>query len=81
MIYVDNILYIEFTEATQAGISKDTIIKAKNEGFGSWKIIKNPSDKRKVLIDYEALKPKYQQLILDTYGNPYEYYGLNLFKQ
>lgn len=73
MKLVDSILYIEFNEAVQAGLSTENYLrKAKSVGSSSFKFINDPADKRKVLIQFETLKQEHKALIEKRYGNPYE---------
>lgn len=71
MKLIDNILYLEFAEVLECGISLDTLKKASSRNSPSWEFIDDPADKRKRLIKYEALKPTYKLLIENKYGNPY----------
>ncbi len=80
MKFVDNILYIEFQEAVDAGVSTDTLKDARKSGYASWNFIDDPVDRRKVLIQYDTLKPKYQALIVEKFGNPYVYAGQKTVK-
>jgi hypothetical protein len=71
--FIDNILYIEFQEMESLSIPSRTM--------RHWDNIKDPSDRRRVLIQYETLKDKYKQLIIARYGNPYEYMACLVIKQ
>jgi len=66
-------LYLEFAEMVDLGVSEDTLKDAKKRGANSWVFAKDPDDKRKVLIQYSTLKPKYQEQIIKKYGDPAEY--------
>lgn len=80
MKFVDNILYIEFQEAVDAGVSIGTIKSAQFRANASWNFIDDPVDNRKILIQYDTLKPKYQALIVEKFGNPYVYAGQKTVK-
>jgi len=71
MKFISNTLYIEFQEALDAGISGQTIRLAKHRNSASWSFINDPTDKRKVLIQYDTLKDQHKALITSKYGNPY----------
>ncbi len=65
MKIIDNVLFIEFAEMEACNIARRTIL--------SWDNIKDPTDKRKILISYRTLKSKYQELIISRFGDPYIY--------
>ncbi|HCN82507.1 MAG TPA: hypothetical protein DIT07_02650 [Sphingobacteriaceae bacterium] len=66
-------LYLEFSEMVQAGVQENTIRLAKHRNSSSWNIIDDPADKRKVLIEYEALRLNYKKDVQARYGDPYDY--------
>lgn len=95
MKIIDGQLFVEFSEAVQAGFSEGYLKKAKSTGVKSWHFIPDPSDQRKVLINYNALKPEYKakfQNHLRTLsgcqhqgtpchcGDPYTYYYITSIK-
>ncbi|PLW90016.1 MAG: hypothetical protein C0154_08820 [Mucilaginibacter sp.] len=47
----------------------------------SWDNVKDPADKRKILIRYDKLKDKYQHAIIKKFGDPYLYCHNQLIKQ
>lgn len=63
MKLIDKILYIEFAESVAAGINERLLWDAKCKGRKSWTFINDPDDNRRVLIDYDAMRPKYQLMI------------------
>lgn len=73
MKFITNILYLEFSELTSCGISDNTLKSVKNKGTIGWRFISDPEDGRKVLVEYERLKPKYKNMVLAKFGNPYTY--------
>lgn len=73
MKILDNILFIEFAEMELCDVPRRTIL--------SWDNIKDPADKRKILIRYDALKEKYQDAIIKKFGDPYLYCHNQLIKQ
>lgn len=73
MKLIANILYLEFAELVLAGVSENTLKSVKNKKISCWTFIKDTDDSRRVLIQYETLKPKYKELIIKKYGNPYQY--------
>lgn len=66
MKIIGNILFIEFIELEACNVPRRTIL--------SWDNVKDPEDKRKVLIRFEALKFKYQDVIIKKFGDPYLYF-------
>jgi hypothetical protein len=73
MRILDNILFIDFAEMELCDVPRRTIL--------SWDNIKDPSDKRKILIRYNNLKYKYQTAIIKKFGDPYLYCHNQLIKQ
>lgn len=76
MKFVDTILYIEFQELVNVGVSESAISKAKLRGCQSWTFIDDPDDHRRVLVEYESMKPQYKELVkLKLCGglDPYSY--------
>ncbi|MBT1702924.1 Mu transposase C-terminal domain-containing protein [Chryseosolibacter indicus] len=73
MKLLDNILYIEWHEAIDSGISKGTLDAARNRKSPSWLFIDDPEDRRSVLIGFEKLKDEYKRKIEARFGNPYEF--------
>jgi hypothetical protein len=79
---IDGTLYIEFQEMVDCMMlqgNKERINveqylrKAKSTGTKCWEFIADPKDRRKVLVNYEALKDCYKELIQKKFGNPYDY--------
>jgi len=73
MKLIDNILYIEFAEMVNVGVSENYLRKAKSLGTKCWSFRDDPDDRRKVLIEFEKLKPEYKVKVEARYGNPYEH--------
>ena len=73
MKIIDSILYMELSDLVKSGIPENTVYQAKTNKRNSWSFIKDPSDNRRLLCDYEKLSSKYKALALETFGNPYEY--------
>jgi hypothetical protein len=70
---IDSVLYLEFDEVIEAGItSRNYLTKAKSIGSGSFRFLDDPSDKRRVLIEFESLKPENKAKIEKRFGNPYD---------
>jgi integrase-like protein len=80
MKIVNNILFLEFGDALNAAISKGTLDAAKSRGSFGWCFMKDPSDNRKLLIQYEVLKPKYKKQITDHFGDPYKYIAASIIE-
>ena len=65
MIPIKDVPYYAYDELIKAGLKRATIL--------NWKPpvkIKDPSDKRVVLFNFNELKPKYQQKIITALGDP-----------
>ena len=73
MKLIENKLYIEFSELVDCGFPIGTVKSAQFRNSNSWKFIDDPDDKRKVLSEYESMKPTYKEKVIAKYGNPYEY--------
>lgn len=73
MKLIDNILYVEYSELLDCGISESYLRKAKSVGTKCWDFVDDPDDRRRVLVGYEKLKPAYKELITARFGSPYEY--------
>lgn len=73
----DNI-YIEWKEAIAAGVSSNTLGDAKLNQREGWRFTDDSTDKRKVLIHFESMKPQYKALIIAKYGEPKVYLSNSL---
>ena len=73
MKIVNDILYIEFAELISCGVSENTIVSAKSRQSKGWTFIEDPSDKRKVLIEYSGLSDVYKDKLTVRFGNPYDF--------
>jgi hypothetical protein len=71
MKFIDNILFIEWSEMLNIGVLEVTLKMAKTRMSNGWKFLNDPSDARRVLIEFESLSDKYKDLIIRKYGNPY----------
>ena len=72
MKIIDNILWLEFADLVQSGVSENTLLDAKKRKANCWTFMDDPTDKRKVLISYDGLKATYQKMVFDRFGNPYD---------
>lgn len=73
MKFVDNRLYLEFSELVDCGINENTLKQAKLRNSASWDFQVDPNDSRKVLFGYKKLKDTYKELVQKRFGNPYDY--------
>ncbi len=71
MKFIDGILYMEFADMVEAGISDKYIRKAKSVGTKCWEFLDDPDDKRKVLIRFDTLRENYRRQLEDRWGDPY----------
>ena len=74
MKIVNSHLYLSFSNLAKCGVSENTLKSAVRRNSKVFQTIKDPSDKRKILFKYEALNSKYRNMVLDEFGDPYEYY-------
>jgi hypothetical protein len=82
MKIVDSILYLEFNDALECLSSnirdKERHLRKELSRGAKWLTsIKDPSDNRKVLIEFESLPDDKKQKVVTRFGNPYE----NIAKQ
>src|SRR5438067_10342099 len=47
--------------------------KAKSTGTKCWTFLNDPDDRRRVLVQYEALKEEYKKMVRELFGNPYDH--------
>jgi len=73
MKYLESILYLEFTDLIDAGISENTLKAVRLRSSTSWIFAKDPDDKRRLLVRYDTLKDKYKKQITAYFGDPYQY--------
>lgn len=71
MKLIDSKIFIEFDEVIEAGITtRNYLTKAKSIGSGSFKFLDDPNDKRKVLIEFDSLKPEHKAKFEMRFGKP-----------
>ncbi len=73
MKFIKNVLYLEFNDLVECGVSSEYLRSARSRGIKSINFIDDPADRRRVLIEYEPLTTRYKQLVIARFGNPYEY--------
>lgn len=73
MKIIDDVLFIEFNELVEVGISGNTIRNANLRNSPSWHIINDPQDKRRLLIGYEKLSKHNKEKVINRFGNPYDF--------
>lgn len=59
---------LEVHELVAVGISYDALVKAKQRGSSGYQFAKDPDDARKLLVDYETLKPSVRMLVDAKHG-------------
>jgi hypothetical protein len=69
---LDGNLYLEFADAIECGMDGNYLRKAKSTGAKAFTFVDDPEDRRKVLIEYESLKPHYKEQVKQRFGDPYE---------
>lgn len=73
MKLIDNIVFLEWRDALECGISDNTLKNARLRNSPSWHFVDDPTDKRKVLIGFDKLKEENKNKVIARFGNPYEY--------
>lgn len=73
MRLIDGMLFIEWAEAVDSGIPEGTLKSARSRNSSKWLFVTDPSDSRKVLIDYDRLTDEYKNSVKARYGDPYLY--------
>lgn len=71
MKFIENKLYLSFSDMLESGIKEDTVKKAVLRGTIT--TIADPADKRCVLVEYATLRENYKKQVEAHFGNPYEY--------
>ncbi len=68
---INHIAYLTFTEFLNTGLySRQNLLKRIHDG--KYSTIKDPSDKRKVLIEYSSLQPDEKAAVITANGDPLE---------
>jgi hypothetical protein len=83
MKIINHKLYLGFHECVSIGIKADALKKAKLRNSSSWSFIDDPSDKRKVLIEYDNMRDKYKDLVIEELCgglDPYQFMSAELLK-
>lgn len=69
----DNILWIEFDDFVDSGISRNTLTSNNQRQGKNWIVVYNEEDKRMPLVRYDKLTNFYKEKLQATFGNPYDY--------
>lgn len=77
MLYFDNTLYLEVSDAIKCGIasSENYLYKEKSRGAGWANFAKHPVYKNVVLIEFESLSPEKKSKVREFFGDPYEHFA------
>lgn len=76
MKLIDNILYLEVDDAIECGFGNAEYISKEKSRGAKWGVfIKDPSDNRKVLIQFDTLSKRHKEKVLSVYKNPYEHFS------
>lgn len=74
MLFFDNSLYLEITDAVKCGLGTENYIyKEKSRGAKWANFAKHPVYKNLLLIEFESLHPSKKKLVTDFFGNPYDF--------
>jgi len=77
MKLIGNHLYLTWQDALDAGIPEGTLKAASVRGSRCWNIIPDPNDKRCKLIQYDALRDEYKEMVgnlLCNGNDPYKFF-------
>jgi hypothetical protein len=83
MRIINHKLYLEFQELVLLRVNEKTLRMAKLRNSSSWSFIDDPSDKRKVLIEYDNMRDKYKDLVIEELCgglDPYQFMSAELLK-
>lgn len=81
MKLIDNILYIEFADFISAGWKDAAVLNANFRNGAYWRMIRNPDDKRKPLVQYDTLRQAHKEKLIQHFGNPYEFIAKEPIRQ
>lgn len=97
ILHTDKKVYIEFSDFMEAGWKEATLWKANQRKGSNWIVIKNPSDLRKPMVQYETLTEankekiqlwlrkingcKHDESVTCSCGSPYEYLAKEPIRQ
>lgn len=71
----EHILYIEFKDFLEAGWKEDTLKKANLRNGSNWMMMKNPSDLRRPMVQFDTLCNQHKEKLTAYYGDVYQYYA------
>ena len=77
----ETILYIEFADFLAAGWKEQAVKMANHRNGEYWQMIKNPSDRRMPMVQFDTLRQKDKDKLTLHFGNPYEYVAKAPIKQ
>jgi hypothetical protein len=77
----ENRLFLEVDDAVKAGMKANTIYQAAARGSKTIPVVKDWENAKYSLIDYDKLHPRYQEMIIKKWGNPYDYIAREPIKQ
>lgn len=72
-IKIEETIYCYMDALVQAGVKYVTIENGYRRNSTCWQSIEDPNDRRRRLIAFEPMRPKYKQMMLDKYGDPETY--------
>lgn len=75
MKLIAGILYFDTSDMKAIGVSINTLRSAKSRGSKSYVIIDDPDDRRRLLVEYDSLKPQLKERTQEWLGEcPYSYH-------
>jgi hypothetical protein len=78
MKYLSNILYFDTNDMMEIGVKKRTIEQSNWRGSNTYTTIKDPSDQRRILVEYDSLRPELKLRAQKWLGEcPHSWYAKN----
>lgn len=79
MKYINSILYLTAAELKELGIY-EAFHSSQRRNSSDWVWIYDPSDARKVLIQYSTLRDRYKEMVIARFGDPYAYMASDIIQ-
>ena len=83
MRIIDQNLYLEFQELASIGVNENTLRTAKKRNSSSWSFMEDPADRRRVLIEYDTMRDKYKDLVVEELCgglDPYQFMATEIIR-
>lgn len=70
MKYLSGILYLTIPELEAAGIQYDAVKKARQRRSPGWEFMRDPEDRRRLLVRFDTMRPRHKNRLMQYYGWP-----------